>query len=81
MVERQIIVYTCDRCKESENIINLLKELAVDYEERNISKNRAYLKELQTHNIYSAPAIFIGDKVILGFQKGKISRLIRVESF
>ncbi|WP_440896821.1 glutaredoxin family protein [Amphibacillus sp. Q70] len=79
MVERKIIVYTSDECHESDKIIRFLNELSVDYEERNISQNRAYLKELQARNIYSAPALFVKDKAILGFQKEKIKRLIKKE--
>lgn len=79
MVERKITVYTSDECHESDKILQFLNELSVDYEEKNISQNRAYLKELQSRNIYSAPALFIKDKAVLGFQKEKIKRLIKTE--
>jgi|SRR5699024_370463 len=77
MPEGKIIVYTSDDCHESKQIIHLLDELEVDYEERNISQNRAYLKELQAKSIYSAPVLMFNNKAILGFRQEKIIRLVK----
>ncbi|GAA4074930.1 MAG TPA: glutaredoxin family protein [Bacilli bacterium] len=78
MSEKEITVYTSDDCEESIQIIDYLKELQVNYNERNVSENRAYLTELQARNVYSVPAVFINNQVVLGFQKDKIYRLVRL---
>lgn len=78
MGEKQITVYTGDECSESKQIINLLEELEVEYTEKNVSKNRDYLTELQSRNVYSTPVIFIGDRVVLGYQRQKIQQLIEI---
>lgn len=78
MTAKQITVYTGDECSESNQMISLLEELEVKYNEKNVSKNREYLTELQSRNIYSTPAIFIGEQVLLGFQSQKTQQLIQL---
>ncbi|WP_017473804.1 glutaredoxin family protein [Amphibacillus jilinensis] len=75
-VER-IVVYVSNQCEESDKVIRLLDDMAVNYEKKNISEHKAYLKELQRLKIYATPAIIINDKKILGFQKKKIEQLIQ----
>lgn len=77
MSEIEITVYISDNCDESTKIIDYLNELSVDYNAKNVTKNREHLTELQARNVYSAPAIFINNQVVLGFQKDKIRRLIQ----
>ncbi|MBM7542904.1 glutaredoxin family protein [Amphibacillus cookii] len=76
MSVEHIVVYVSNQCKESDKVIRLLEEMAVNFEKKNISENKAYLKELQRLNIYATPAIIINDKKVLGFQKRKIEQLI-----
>lgn len=77
MSEKEIVVYISDDCDESTQIIDYLIELSVDYNVKNVTRNREYLTELQARNVYAAPAIFINEQVVLGFQKDKIKRLIQ----
>ena len=77
MADKEIIAYTGNECQESKQLIDLLEEYNVEYTEKNVSENRDYLKELQARSIYSAPVIFIGEQVILGFQGKKIRELIQ----
>ena len=79
MTDSKITVYTSDNFHESKEIMHFLDELSVEYEEKNISHDRTHLRELQEQNVYSAPAVLINDKIILGFQKDKIRRLLRIE--
>lgn len=77
MSEIEITVYISDDCDESTQIIDYLNELSVEYNEKNVTKNREYLTELQARNVYSVPATFINNQVVLGFQKDKIRHLIQ----
>ena len=79
MSEIEIIVYTSDDCDESKKIIDYVNEQSVDYNEKSVSGDREYLKELQARNVYSVPAVFINHQVVLGFQKDKIKRLIQID--
>lgn len=76
MVDKGIMVYISDNCQESNMLLNLLDDLAVNYDRRNISEDRAYLKELQQDNIYATPVAVINRNKILGFQKNKIMNLL-----
>lgn len=50
----------------------MLNRWGVDFEEKNVTENRTYLKELQNHNIFAAPVTFIGDQCIQGVQHDRL---------
>ncbi|MRG87228.1 glutaredoxin family protein [Salinibacillus xinjiangensis] len=76
MNQEEIIVYTSQNCNQSKKVMNLLENWNKHYEERNISEDRSYLKELQQNGIYATPATFIEDKCILGYQRRAIVQAI-----
>jgi glutaredoxin len=76
MEDKGVMVYVSNNCLESNKLLNLLDDLAVTYDRKNISENRAYLRELQQDNIYATPVAVINRKKILGFRKNKIMKLL-----
>ncbi|WP_182200735.1 glutaredoxin family protein [Paraliobacillus salinarum] len=67
-----ITIYVSNNCSESNKLVNFLEEKNVDYEKKNITEDKKYLKDLQTQNIYATPVTMINDQTILGFQKRKL---------
>ncbi|GEL78592.1 glutaredoxin family protein [Tenuibacillus multivorans] len=72
MPEQKITVYTRENCTKSERLRKMLNRWGVDFEEKNVTENRTYLKELQNHNIFAAPVTFIGDQCIQGVQHDRL---------
>ncbi|MGM8216643.1 glutaredoxin family protein [Bacillaceae bacterium W0354] len=75
--DRGVTLYTTDHCKKSEQLRNLFKEWGVTFKEKNTSKNKAFLKELQNLGIYGTPTTFIGDQFIEGLQKDRLYKILK----
>ncbi|SET06090.1 Glutaredoxin [Salinibacillus kushneri] len=76
MRQNEVLVYTSDNCEQSQNVMQLLNQWDVPFQEKNISKHPPYLKELQADKVYATPVTYVRDERILGYQKGKLERLI-----
>jgi len=53
-----------------------LKQNKIDYIEYNISKDPKVMKTLMTMGYMSVPLIIIEEEIIIGFDKGKIEKII-----
>ncbi|KHE71617.1 glutaredoxin family protein [Halobacillus sp. BBL2006] len=78
MSNAKVVVYTSQNCAQCDQVLAKLSEWDIDYEERNVSENRAHFKELQSKRIYGTPATFIDDEKILGFQERKLKRTLGI---
>lgn len=80
MTEQHVVVYTSDDCTQCKQLIDKLEEWDVSYEEKNVSRNNIFIKELQKRKVYGAPATFVGNNKILGFQEYKLKRALGIEA-
>ncbi|MRH43640.1 glutaredoxin family protein [Aquibacillus halophilus] len=80
MTNHDVVVYVSSNCKQCEQVLSLLDDWGVTYQEINTSKDRDYMKELQKNNIYGTPATFIGNEIVLGLQKNKLKRELGLEA-
>lgn len=78
MSNSQIIVYTSRNCAKCDQLLSKLSEWNVEYEEKNVSENREYFKELQSQKVYGTPATFVDGEKILGFQERKLKRVLNL---
>lgn len=78
MVEenREVILYTSDNCKKSDQLRELLNKWGISFIEKNTTKNRLYLKELQKDGIYGTPTTLVGDVYVEGLQKNRLNNLL-----
>jgi len=53
-----------------------LNQNKIDYIEHNISKDPKVMKTLMTMGYMSVPLIIIEEEIIIGFDKGKIEKII-----
>lgn len=78
MANQHVVVYTSDKCVQCKRVVEKLDDWGVDYEERNISADRSFIKELQENKIYGTPATFIGNYRVLGFQEYKLKKALGI---
>ncbi|WP_082235578.1 glutaredoxin family protein [Halobacillus massiliensis] len=79
MSQHKVVVYTSNGCSQCEKVIGKLSEWDIDFEEKNISENKTYFKELQRQNVYGTPATFIDDEKVLGYQERKLKRIFGIQ--
>ncbi len=48
----------------------------VEFEDRDITKNEAFLKELEDMKIMSTPVIIIDGETVVGFMKDRLDELL-----
>ncbi len=53
-----------------------LAEKGVEFEDRDISKNEAFLKELEDMKIMSTHVIIIDGETVVGFKKDRLDELL-----
>lgn len=77
-MSNSVILYSSTGCPRCLQVKEQLKEWGVAYEERNISDNQEYFKQLQERKIFGTPATFVNNKPILGFQPEKLRAALGV---
>ncbi|GAB2555854.1 thioredoxin family protein [Gracilibacillus alcaliphilus] len=78
-MNQQIDVYISDNCAECEKLIQFLEEANLSFYEKNTTKDKQNLMELQQQNVFITPAVIIDDHhPIIGFQPDKIIRLVNL---
>ncbi len=70
------IVYASNTCTYCKQLKTYLQQQNITFEERNIDENPAYGEELQRMGVMSVPVTVIGDKQVLGFNPGRIEKLL-----
>ncbi len=78
MSDAKVIVYTQPGCGPCAAEKEFLKKSEVDFEERDIRENPEYVKELLEIGAQATPTTIIGDEVIMGFDRAKISELLNL---
>ncbi|SDM87209.1 glutaredoxin family protein [Sediminibacillus halophilus] len=79
MTEQNVVVYVSDNCSQCHELTAQLDRWGIEYTEKNISRHKAYTQEMQSHDIYGTPAVFINDYKILGFQKQRLRDALMVK--
>ncbi|TRM11355.1 glutaredoxin family protein [Lentibacillus cibarius] len=74
MIAQRVVVYINDNSPYCEKLLNELDYWQINYETRNVSKNRKYMEYLQDNGIFGTPATIVNDQMILGSQINKIKK-------
>ena len=53
-----------------------LAEKGIEFEDRDITENEAFLKELEDMKIMSTPVIVIDGETVVGFKKDRLDELL-----
>ena len=63
----------CKRTKE------FLSQQAIEFEERDVSKDEAALDELQQRGLMTTPVILIDGGAVVGFDRAKLVKLLGLD--
>jgi thioredoxin reductase (NADPH) len=74
-----VVVYSSTGCPHCQKVKEQLKEWDIPYEEKNVSEHKEYFEELQQRKIFGTPATLINGKIVLGFQREKMKKLLGIE--
>ncbi|GAA0321581.1 hypothetical protein GCM10008931_11410 [Oceanobacillus oncorhynchi subsp. oncorhynchi] len=69
---KKVTLFISEGSQASDKVKAFLDKNDVTYELKNVTKNKAYLKELQEMKIFGTPTLFIDGKKIEGNQENKI---------
>ncbi|MCD5325837.1 MULTISPECIES: glutaredoxin family protein [Pontibacillus] len=79
MSNQQVVVYTSNGCHHCDNVKSFMEEWNIPYTEKNISTSKEHYKEMRSNRVYGTPATYVGDQVILGFQKRKLKKVLNID--
>ena len=75
-----IIVYTKTGCRWCKGVLDLLNEKKVEYEERNVTTNKAYFDEMvRISGQTKAPTIDIDGEILADSDKDQLAEYLRKE--
>ncbi|RYG71881.1 glutaredoxin family protein [Lentibacillus lipolyticus] len=72
MTSQSVVVYISENSSYCKELLSQLDYWQINYETKNVTKNRKYMQELQEDGIFGTPATVVNDHVILGSQINKI---------
>ena len=76
----KIKVYSTPICPYCNALKNFLKENKVEFEDINVAEDKRAREEMiQKTGRMEVPVIEIDNEIIVGFEKEKISRLLKIE--
>jgi len=75
----RIIIFTGASCPWCSRVKEYLKGKRFRFREVNVEKDRDGAKELQRRNIKGVPVVLINNRVIVGFDKVKIDKLLGIK--
>jgi len=83
MSHKKVTVYISDDSNKCDQLLIELDKLDINYETKNVTSNKNFMKELQNEGVYGTPATFIGNhkSPILGVQKNKIKQTLNEGEF
>lgn len=71
-----ILIYTSSSCSYCHAAKEYFNENNVPYTEKNVSEDPEARRELIKRKVMGVPAIFIGDEVVVGFDKERVRKLL-----
>lgn len=79
MTEQQVKVYSTPTCPYCVTLKKFLENNDVDFEEVNVAENQQALQEMKEKTgQMGVPVLEIGNKVIVGFDKEEIRKLLDI---
>lgn len=72
----KVIIYSTSNCGMCVAAKNFMDKEGIEYEEVNLSENKAAMKEMMKKGIMTVPFIKIGEQEISGYNPGAILKAI-----
>ena len=79
MADKKVIIYTTNICPWCIKAKEFFKENKISYKEKNVQENPKLANELlEKSGQMGVPVITIGDSVIIGFNKERITKALKL---
>lgn len=75
-MSKPVIVYSSNTCSYCHIAKDFLKENNIEFEEKNVSTDAVARKELMAKGFMGVPVIYVGEEVVQGFDKAKLTELL-----
>ncbi|KGP90096.1 glutaredoxin [Pontibacillus chungwhensis BH030062] len=79
MANQHVVVYTSNGCHHCENVKSFMEEWNIPYTEKNISADKEHYRQMRAKRVYGTPATYVGDELVLGYQKRKLKKLLNID--
>lgn len=66
-MSNKVIVYSTEGCVECNFVKQMLNEEGIEFEVRDVMKNREYQKEVEKFGFMGVPVTVVGEKAVKGF--------------
>ena len=76
-MSKNVVIYTSNTCGYCHMAKDYLKEIEVEYTEKNVSTDPQARKELMSQGFMGVPVIFVDEEVIQGFDKNRLDELLK----
>ncbi len=76
----EVIVYSTPLCEPCEQLKSYLRERGVEFRVRDLLMDEEAAEALEQHNIWSAPAISVGDEFLEGFDQQRVDALLGISA-
>ncbi|MCK5615715.1 glutaredoxin family protein [Candidatus Pacearchaeota archaeon] len=76
----KVIVYSTDACPWCHKAKDFLKEKGIEFEDVNVGTDQARAQEMvEKSGQTGVPVIIVGDKVMVGFNKPELMKLLDIK--
>ena len=80
-MDKKVSIYTTPTCMYCKAAKEFFKENNISYEEYDVASDAEKREEMiQKSGQMSVPVIFVGDEMVIGFNKDKLSKLLGIDS-
>ncbi|MBI2109281.1 MAG: glutaredoxin family protein [Parcubacteria group bacterium] len=79
-MDKKVVIYTTPTCMYCKATKEFFKENNVAYDEFDVATDAEKREEMiQKSGQMGVPVIFVGDKMVVGFNKDKLSELLSIQ--
>lgn len=75
----RVIIFTSSSCPWCNRVKQYLREKRFRYREVNVERDTEGARELRRRNIMGVPVVLINNRLIVGFDKAKIDKLLGIK--
>jgi glutaredoxin len=74
----EVVVYSTPLCEPCEQLKSYLRGRGIAFRVRDLLMDEDAAAELEQRNIWSAPAISVGDEFVEGFDRARVDALLGI---
>ncbi|MBL7045503.1 MAG: glutaredoxin family protein [Parcubacteria group bacterium] len=80
-MDKKVTIYSTPTCHFCQLAKEFLKEKGIEYTDYNVGEDMEKRQEMmEKSGQMSVPVIFVGDEMMIGFDKGKLAKAVGVEA-